>query len=217
LTAGIAAGLVSWLGGELTHGLFQPSLSLINFGMGVSLTMPTAVSQNVADLHNAAVAFGILGGVTGLALGLAGGLASHSLMRGVIIGFAALVVGGLVGIATSLTLIPLSYRQFVPDTNDLYTAILIRGGIWTAIALVGGLAFASGLGCPRRIPHVLVDVCVGALLATVVFQLLSAVLFADSRSTDPIANSVFVRLLAMLMIPVVVAIGAARGVMGRAT
>src|SRR5262249_49040149 len=98
--------------------------------------------------------------------------------------------------------------------NDLYSAILIRGGIWTAIAFVGGLAFAMGLGCLRRIPHVLIVACVGAVLATLVFQLLSAVLFAESRSTDPVANSVFVRLLAMLMISVLVAIGAARGVMG---
>jgi hypothetical protein len=215
LAAGVAAGLVSWRGGELVNGVFQPQLFDVTFPMGVTLNMPTAKSKNVADYHNAILALTILGGVTGLALGFAGGLAGRSPTRGLIVGLGGLAVGGLVGALSSYALLPLFYHQLVPDVNDLLSPMMIHAGIWMAIGAVGGLAFAMGLGRWRRVLVAIGGACLGALGASVLFHLLSEVLFPDSGSTDAVASSSIVRLLAMLLVTLLVAVGAARGSQSR--
>jgi len=175
---------------------------------------PTQGSQNTANLQNAALVLTILGCVTGVAMGFAGGLAGRSPWRGVIIGLGALAVGGLVSALSSWALLPLFYRRIVPDPNDLLSPILIHGGIWMAIGAVGGLAFAIGMGCRRCLATAIGGACLGAILATVLFHLIGAGLFSDSGSTEPIASQALVRLLAMLLVTVLVAIGAARGAEG---
>jgi hypothetical protein len=215
LAAGVAAGLVSWLAGEWAHGVYQPRLVEVGFGMGVTLTMPTVATQNQADFQNATLAFAICGGVTGLAMGFAGGLAGGSPSRGGMVGLGALVVGGLVGALASRALVPLFFRHYVPNTNDLLSPILIHSGIWAVISAVGGLAFAIGMRRGRRLPHAIGGACLGAILATVLFHLLGASLFLDSGSTEPIASSSVVRLLAVFLATVLIAIGAARGTLGR--
>lgn len=211
LTAGLAAGLVSGLAGELVYGVFQPRLVTVSFPMGVSLLMPTAATQNQADFKNAVLVFTMVGGLTGLALGFAGGLVSRSRSRGAIVGLCAMMVGGLVAAGASLALVPLFYRHYVPDTNDLLTPTLIHACIWAAIGAVGGLAFGIGLRSWRVLPAATAGACLGAIMAAVLFHLLGASLFWESGSTEPLASSSPVRLLAMLLLTVLVAAGAARG------
>jgi hypothetical protein len=216
LGAGVAAGLIAWLAGELTHGFFRPRLYKVEV-MGLGTTMqPSRESQFAADLRNAALAFAILGCATGLAMGLAGGLAGGSAARGVVVGLAAQAAGGLVGALAAAALVPFFYRRLVPDSNDLLTPILLHGGIWMAIGAVGGLAFALGLNSRRRLANALGAACIGAFLAAVLFHLLSGSLFPDSGSTEPVASSSGVRLLALLLVTTLVAVGAARGALGRA-
>jgi hypothetical protein len=214
LAGGVVAGLVSWLAGESAYGAFRPKLFKVVIMQSTHFT-PTMQSMNDADLKNATVAFAILGGVTGLVMGFAGGLAGRSVSRGVIVGLGAQALGGLVGALASLALVPLFYRQLVPDTNDLLSPIMIHAGVWMAIGAVGGLAFGIGLRCGRNLLGAVGGACLGACLATVVYHLLSASLFLDSGSTEPVATSPLVRLLAMLLVPVFVATGAARGALGR--
>jgi hypothetical protein len=214
LAAGVAAGFVAWLAGELAHEAYKPQLFQVEI-LGRKWMVPTTASENAAALKNGTLVFAILGCVTGLAQGLAGGLAGHSAKRGVIVGLAGLAVGGLVGALASLALIPFLYRGLVPDSNDLLSPILIHGVIWMAIGAVGGLAFAIALGSRRSIPSAAVAACVGAFLASVLVHLLSAALDPDSSWTEPVARSALLRLVAMLLISVLVAVGAARGALGR--
>jgi hypothetical protein len=216
LAAGIAAGLVAGLAGELTHGYFRPRLYQVEV-MGLGTTMqPSRESLFAADLYNATLTFAVLGCATGLAMGFAGGLAGGSPARGVVVGLAAQAAGALVGALASLALVPLFFRRLVPDVNDLLTPILIHGGIWMAIGVVGGLAFAIGLNFRRHLANALGAACIGAFLAAVLYHLLSGSLFPDSGSTAPLAGSSVVRLLAMFLVTVLVAIGAVRGALGRA-
>jgi hypothetical protein len=67
----------------------------------------------------------------------------------------------------------------------------------------------------RHLANALGAACVGAFLAAVLFHLISGSLFPDSRSTEALAGSSTVRLLAMLLVTVLVAIGSARGALGR--
>jgi len=217
LAAGVAAGLVSWVGGELAHGAFKPQLVQVVGNFGQKVMLPTRSTLNAADLKNATLAFAVLGGVTGLVMGIAGGVAGRSALHGVVVGLGAQVLGVLVGALASLALVPLFHRDFVPDTNDLLSPIMIHAGIWAAIGAVGGLAFAIGMRRGRRLLNAIGGACLGAILATVVFHVLSGALFPDSGSTEPVATSSFVRLLAMLLVTVLVAPGAARGALGRAS
>jgi hypothetical protein len=213
LTAGLAAGLGSWLAGELAHEAFKPRLFVVEV-MGMSSRQPSRESQIAADCKNATLVFAILGGVTGLAMGLAGGFAGRSGSRGFKVGLGALVIGGLVGTLASQSLVPLFFRGLVPDRSDLLAPVMIHGSIWVAIGAVGGLAFAIGLRCRARLADAIAGAAFGALLATIFFHASAAAVFPDSRSTDPVASTSLVRLLAMGLISVLVAIGAAAGAQG---
>jgi hypothetical protein len=214
LACGVAGGLVSWLAGELAFGAFRPRLFLVQT-MGTSSLQPSRDSQRAADIKNATLVFAILGGVTGLAMGLAGGVAAHAPARSLKVGLLALGAGALAGALASLGLVPLFFRELVPDTNDLLTPILIHGGIWTAIGAVGGIAFAIGTGrSKRQFADAIAGACFGAVLATIFYHVLAAAIFPDAKSTVAVANTAIVRFLAMSLVPIMIAIGAGIGAQG---
>jgi hypothetical protein len=216
LSAGVAAGLLSWLMVELTHGFFRPRLYPVS-ALGLTAMRPSPESQQLADTLNATLAFVILGGVTGLVMGIAGTFCARSAERPGMVVLAALMAaaaGAIVGLLASRVLIPFFFRGLVPDRNDLLTPIMIHGGIWMAIGAVGGLAFAVGMRSWKRLPDVIAGACFGALLATFCFHALSGTLFPMSGSTEPVANTWIVRLIAMFLVPVLISAGAARGAQG---
>jgi hypothetical protein len=103
------------------------------------------------------------------------------------------------------------YRHQVPDINDLVTPALIQGGIWTPIGACGGLAFALGMGSRRGLFTCLYGACIGAFLAAFLAQFAGAILFPDSRTTEPVATTSLARLLSLMMLTVLVGAGAAWG------
>jgi hypothetical protein len=211
---GAAAGLVSWLAGELAHHAFKPQLFLVE-AMSVGALQPSRESQQSADFKNSVLTFSILGGVTGLAMGLAGGLAVHSSARSLKVGLLALAAGAIVGAAASLALVPLFFRELIPDTNDLLSPVLIHGGIWTAIGAVGGIAFAAAMGTSRRrFADAIAGAGFGAILATIFYHALAAAVFPQAKSTEVVANTAIVRFLAMSLVPILTAVGAAFGAQG---
>jgi hypothetical protein len=214
LACGAAAGLVSWLAGELAHGAFKPQLFVVE-AIGARSLQPSRESQRAADLKNATLVFSILGGVTGLAVGLAGGLAVHSPARGLKVGLLALGAGAIVGALASFALAPFFFRELIPDSNDLLSPILIHGGIWTAIGAVGGIAFAFAMGTSkRRFADAIAGACFGAILATIFYHALAAAVFPQAKSTEVVANTAIVRFLAMSLVPILTAVGAAFGAQG---
>ncbi len=215
LMVGIAAGFVSWGAGELARGFFRPRLSRVEL-MGMTSLQPTLESQHNADLKNTALAFGILGCVTCLAMGLAGGLAGRSPGRGLMVGVGIQAVGVSIAVFATYALIPRLLRDVTPDPNDLITPMLIHGGIWVPIAAVAGLGFAIGVG-NRRLLSAMGGACLGGLLATILYHILSAMLYPQLGSTEAVSSAWVLRLLASLLIAVLAAAGAAWGMMERAT
>jgi hypothetical protein len=211
LMAAIIVGLVSWIAGERAVDAFRPRLFLVQV-LGQTSMQPTYRSKNSADYKNAVLTHAIYGCVMGLVMGVAGGMAGRSLSSGLIVALGAQAAGAVVGALASMALLPLFFRHSVPDLNDLLTPILIHGCIWAAIGAVGAGAFAYAAGRPwRLVPLAVSDACVGAGLASVIYHLLSAELFPDSKSIDPVATSPAVRLLAVSLLAGLVAAGAARG------
>jgi hypothetical protein len=84
----------------------------------------------------------------------------------------------------------------------------VRAGIWGPIGAVGGLAFAIGMRQPRRALDAMIGACLGAVLATVLFHCSGEMFFPDARSAEPLAASPTVRLLAMMLVSILQAIGA---------
>lgn len=213
LAAGVVAGLVSWIAGELAYGAFQPRLHRsVVFGM--SSMQATVSSENAAEYKNASLAFAILGGVTGLVMGIAGGIAARSTARGVIVGLIFQVVGTLVGGLASLALLRLLYRGYVRDPNDMFTPLLVQGGIWTAVGAVGGASFAIGCGLRRRLHNTIISASLGAIFATILFHVLGQSFYPDSNFSDPLANLSALRLMARLLVTVLVAVGVAKEIQG---
>ena len=151
------------------HETFKPQLFVVQI-LGRSFNQPSRDSQYAADYKNATLVFAILGGATGLSMGLAGGLAGRSVSRGIKVGSGALLIGSLVGAAASLALVPLFFQGLVPDRSGLLWPVMLHGSIWTAIAAVGGLAFAIGMRCRQCAGDVVAGACFGALLATICFH-----------------------------------------------
>ncbi len=202
VTAGIAAGLVSWIGCEWAHDLFRPRL--VEDPRWEAIWMePSWETLYAAELKNAALTNAVLGCVSGFAMGLAGGLAARAPSRGIFVGLSAQAVGLLVGALVALALIPLCHpvfqRPFRPITDDVWLPLVMHGGVWAADGAVGGAAFAISMGCRPRLKSAIGSATAGAVLAAVFFQLIGTCLSLDAGATDPVARWSVVRLVAMLL------------------
>ncbi len=218
LTAGVTAGLVSWVACEWVHDVFRPRLFEVPKWEAVWME-PTLESQYAANLKNAALASAVLGCAATFAMGLAGGLAARAPSRGIFVGLSAQAMGSLVGAVTALALIPVFHpvlqRPFRTVTNDVWLPLVMHAGVWAAVAAVGGAAFAIGMGCKSRLPNAIGFAAAGALLAAVFYQLIGTCLPPGAGATGPVGRWSVVRLMAMLLPNFLIAAGAALGTVGR--
>ena len=158
LTAGLIAGFAAWLIGEATHGRFAPP-TLVNMAgpSGGFLSGPEVqkldTAKRSAQILDAALVFGSLGAVFGLALGLAGGFARRSARLASRAAIAGGILGGAVSAAVIAVILPIYYRILDPDNNELIVGFLFHAVISSAIGAVGGAAFGTGLGDRSRGPR----------------------------------------------------------------
>jgi hypothetical protein len=213
LASGVAAGLICFIAGELAYEAFQPRLFKVD-GPGMVSMQPSVESQNAADLKNAAVAFGILGCVTALAMGFAGGVAGRSFGRGTKVGLGAQAGGSLVGSLAALVLLPVVIRRSWEGTNDVVWPFVIHAAILAVIGAVGGLAFAIGMRCRRSIVSAVAATSAGAFLAAVLIRLFDICFFANSAQVDLVARSSILRFVAMFVPSLLIAVGAATATVG---
>ena len=102
------------------------------------------VSLAEIGIRNGIIAFGALGGATGLALGLAGGLIRRSALRAIAAGATGLLLGGGIGVALSWLILPIYYEH--STGGELTYSLMVHGGVWVAVGAAAGLAFGIGLG-----------------------------------------------------------------------
>jgi hypothetical protein len=208
LVAGVTAGLLSWLGGEAVYGLFAPRSELLN-SANFARSGELAREQAAAMIKNATIAFGLLGGVLGIVSGAAGGVARRSARAGAMAGTLGLLAGALVGVGLSLALVPLAARDLVMVSENLGFALLIHGGIWSALGGVGGLAFGIGLDGRNAALRCAAGGLVGALFGTILYDLLGAMIAPLAQTGAPLSTSVAMRLLARGLVTVLATLGAA--------
>lgn len=193
LVAASIAALSSWLNGEQYFEHFKPSAKAsaepYNF---VALNREKAI----ADRKNLMIAYGFLGLSFGLCMGLAGGLARHSAIRGLI----AAGVGAIVGVAAcavlSYFLMPVYRKHLDPAQENLVLPFLVHGAIWAAMGLAGGLAFGLGWGSVGRVARSLVAGLLGAIVGTLLYEIVQAEMFSHIRNDELIAPESVLRALA---------------------
>jgi hypothetical protein len=210
LVLALLAGAAAWLVGESTFDYFKPSLAASENVRGFN---PFLLNQEMPGVRarNGAATFGALGGLLGLALGLAGGLSRRSAV-GVLLGaLVGLILGTAAGALPALAVMPWQFRHRHddPSTSSLFMPLLIHLGLWSTVGLAAGLAFGVGAGAspPSRIIRAALAGLVGAMMGTVVFEVVGAVLFPMAHTPDPFSATSGTRLMARLCVAGFVGLG----------
>lgn len=209
--AGLMAGVLAWAAGETRAVDAGPAEKRSPFmGSETMMGQVTFESQQAAVRLTSTKAFGILGGLTGLLLGLAGGATAGSLRRAALAGGVGLVLGASVGAGVTWLTLPGFERGRAADTGDLLASLLMHGSFWIPIGAVGGLAL--GLGRRDRIALAMLGGAVGALVATVAYELIGGMIFPMAETGAPISLTGTTRLLGRLLVPILAAVGAAMAI-----
>ena len=213
LGAGLLAGTASWLIGEVARDTFKPPLETYHV-MGQVVMKANFKDQSAADFRNATLAFAVLGGLMGTALGIAGGLAIQSTAAGTAAAAIGVVSGSLLGGGASLGLLPVYFRTLDVAqealSHDLVLPLMIHGGIWAACGLAGGVAFGLGLRVgATQIVTSGIGGLIGAALGAAIYELIGAMAFAGDMTTRPLSLSWSTRLMARLLVATLAAATAA--------
>jgi hypothetical protein len=207
--AGLLAGLLSWLVGEVLVEAFRPKLDPQTV-MGYTFMKASFEDQAAADYKNAVLAFAVLGSLLAGTLGIAGGLSSRSTRRAVRAGAAGLVLGGFLGAVSSLAILPVYYRALDQNkeelSRDLILPLMVHVGIWAACGVAGGVGLGVGLGGKSDlVMKAALGGLIGAALGACLYEIIGAAAFAADKTTSPLSVTWSTRLLARLLVTIMAA------------
>ena len=206
LAAGVVAGILTWVGGEVA------------WGGGNSARSPRIIAfPSAADharvvrglVRSNSVSFIQEGAILGCILGLAGGLTRRSARAGLLAALVGVGFGAAVAAAAAHLLLSHYFESLDPGSDSLMTPMLTHGGIWGAVGAAAGLAFGLGAGGRRRWARCVLGGLLGGVAATIVYDIVGAMAFPLDKTSQPISATVVTRLLAQLSVAVFVAVGVA--------
>jgi MFS family permease len=156
--------------------------------------------------RNAAVAYGLLGGILSLSLAATAGclLPRFSLTRISTAGLAGIALGGLLGAASAYALTPVYLHRL--GTADVTLSLLIHLAIWSAIGAAAGVAFGMGCGTRKVLAGSLIGGITGGALAALLFDVCGAFL-PLAHTERPLAEQADTRLAAAVLLSVFVMLG----------
>jgi hypothetical protein len=212
MTAGVLAGVLAWAAGELKALQVAPAERQVKF-MGSGPLVPEVSPQAIENAlqTNSIRVFAILGALTACQLGLAGGLATGRRQWAFIAGAIGLGLGAIVGAGIPWVALR-QFQQVRAESPDaLVAALAMHAALWVPIGAIAGLALAMGAGHSRYLRG-MVGGALGALLATLLFEVLGATVFPFAKTDEPISLTPLTRLLARLLVATFAAAGAALAV-----
>ena len=207
VAAGLIAGVVAWLGGEVTADWYPAERRHVHDSMGQKLFVPTPETLRASDTKTSLTAFGTLGGVLGLVLGMAGGFVRRSEAAAMRWGVVGIVLGQAAGIGVTYALLPAYFGS--RGNDDLVPSLLIHMGIWSAVGGAAGLAFGFGLGGLRLAPRSAIGGAVGGAAGAVLYEFVGGAVFVLAETTRLVSLTPGSRLLARLPVCLFAALGAA--------
>jgi MFS family permease len=156
--------------------------------------------------RNAAVAYGLLGGMVALSLAITAGCSPRRFTSARILtaGLAGIALGGLCGAASSYAVTPLYFHRL--GTADVTLSILIHLAIWCAVGAAAGVAFGIGSGTRKMFTGSLIGGITGGALAALIFDICGA-FFPLARTERPLPEQAETRLAAAVLLSVFVVIG----------
>ena len=99
-------------------------------------------------------------------------------------------------------LLPIYFRSYDPDDEDLILAFLVQGGIGAVIGAVAGGAFGLGLGGRRHALGPLLGGLLGAIAGVLIYEVVGLVAFPLDETTRPLSATWGTRLLARLAVAI---------------
>jgi hypothetical protein len=208
LAAGVVAGLLTWVGGEVAwpevRAAQTPKL----------IPYPTAEDRAQVirgQAGSTALSFIQQGAILGAVLGLAGGLSRLSARGGLVAAAAGLALGAAAAAGAAHGLLPYYFWNVDPEESNLTVPLLTHGGIWAAAGAAAGLAFGLGRGGRGRWARGALGGLLGGVVATMIYDLVGALAFPLDKTSQPVSATSVTRLLAQLTVAVLVAAGAAVG------
>jgi MFS family permease len=156
--------------------------------------------------RNAAVAYGLLGGMVALSLALTASCLPQrfSSTRMLTAGLTGVVLGGLFGASSSYALTPYYLNRL--GTADVTMSMLIHMAIWSSVGLTAGVAFGMVFGTRRVLAGSSIGGMMGGALAALIFDVCGA-FFPLARTERPLPEEPGTRLAAAVLVSVFVVIG----------
>lgn len=208
LAAGLLAGLLTGLGGEIAWPGVRAAQS--------PKIVPYPTAEDYArilggQVRSTAVSFVQQGAILGALLGLAGGLSRRSSRGGLVAAATGLALGAAAAALAAYCLLPVYFRNADPQGHALLLPMLTHGGIWAAAGAAAGLAFGLGLGGHGRWARCAFGGLLGGVVATMCYDLVGALAFPLDKTTQPVSATLVTRVFAQLTVALFVAAGAATG------
>jgi hypothetical protein len=210
LAAGLVAGALSWLGGEVSQEAFlvtietPPEVAKMERGPEKSAIIAQLLRQagRASERNKAAAAYGLLGALLGVALGLIGGRSRGSVYSG----WCGAVGGGLtaavVGAGLAWVLAPLMFQlqdaaqSADPDFSSRFLLIhcLFHAGIGAGIGIAAGLALGWGLGHRVSLARALIGGFFGAMAGVFLFEMINTLASPLGHAETPLPEESLPRL-----------------------
>jgi hypothetical protein len=208
LLAGVAAGLLSALGGEATFHAFvlEPHYpanyaSTSGYERAAVRADVDRIAKQVVEIKKATAAYGLLGLLLGVAMGALGGLARGSI-RSTLVG---VLVGGVSGAATgaglSAALVPV-YFGFMDPARGLILLFATYAAIFAGVGAAGGLALGCGLGDRKMISRSLVSGLLGSVVGTFAFEVINSLAFPLLVTFEPVPGERIPRIVVHLCVAI---------------
>ncbi|QDV36140.1 hypothetical protein [Tautonia plasticadhaerens] len=211
IVAGLLAGVCSWLIGEATYGRFQPPLLNTTGFPSAEESQANARARTSGKTLEVTLVSGTMGAALGLALGLAGASLRGFGRSAAVAGASGAVLGAVAGAIGAQILMPIYFRIYHPDRDDLLLAIATQGGVAALVGAAGGAAFGLGLGGKGLVGRTLLGGLLGGALGLIAYQIVGVVAFPLDETTKPLSATWATRLLAHLPVATLAAAGSAWG------
>lgn len=208
LLLAVVAGVAAWAAGESPLVRFRASREAVSM-MGGQVIETSPRTRALASLRGTSAAFGILGGLLGLALGIAGTVPCRPTRRAWIPPALGLALGAIAGALPPWVVIPLSNRTEDLSGADLGRSMMIHTALWVAAGGVAGLAWGLGAGGRDRALKGLMGGAIGAIVGVVIYDLIGGLAFPLAGTGLPRSTTPTTRLLAYLLIALGTAAGTA--------
>ncbi len=194
------AGVVAFGIGEKTHNLIPVEQHPTNL-QGSTVMQSDWKDRSAASTKNGAITYAVFGLCLGAGLGIAGGLTRRSAPRATVGGVLGAFLGAGLGGALAWWTLPWFLEAQLDYTDrELLVSLGMHALHWGILGAIAGLAFVIALGHYRLSLGAMISGLMGAVLGTLVYDLIGAGILPMAGTDHPIAETWTARLLASILV-----------------